>query len=85
VDHVYKALTLPDQIPAMADIAAATKFQMLPHARPGGVSGLLEILADATGREDIYKLADELAFDDGDGGVCGDGESPGVAIALQAG
>ena len=73
VDHVYKVLTLPDQTPVMTDIAtagaangspAATKFQMLPHARPGGVSGkLLEILADATGREDIYKLADELAFE----------------------
>ena len=72
VDHVYKVLTLPDQTPVMADITAAnpansstaaTKFQMLPHARPGGVSGLLEILADTTGREDIYKLADELAFE----------------------
>lgn len=72
VDRVYKVLTLPDQAPAVADIAAAgpangsaatTKFQMLPHARPGGVSGLLEILADSTGREDIYKLADELAFE----------------------
>ena len=63
VDHVYKVLTLPDQTPVMADFSVATKFQMLPHARPGGVSGLLEILADATGREDIYKLADELAFE----------------------
>ena len=70
VDHVYKVLTLPDQTPVMADIAAAgpangsaTKYQMLPHARPGGVSGLLELLADSTGREDIYKLADELAFE----------------------
>jgi len=72
VDHVYKVLTLPDQTPVMADIATvgaangsavAAKFQMLPHARPGGVSGLLEILADATGREDIYRLADELAFE----------------------
>jgi NitT/TauT family transport system ATP-binding protein len=64
VDHVYKVLTLPDQTPVMADITAApAKFQMLPHARPGGVAGLLEILADATGREDIYRLADELAFE----------------------
>jgi NitT/TauT family transport system ATP-binding protein len=72
VDHVYKVLTLPDQTSVLADIAAAgsangavaaTKFQMLPHARPGGVSGLLEILADSTGREDIYRLADELAFE----------------------
>jgi NitT/TauT family transport system ATP-binding protein len=72
VDHVYKVLTLPDQAPVMSDLAAvgpangsaaATKFQMLPHARPGGVSGLLEILADSSGREDIYRLADALAFE----------------------
>ena len=64
VDHVYKVLTLPDQTPVLTDMTApATKFQMLPHARPGGVSGLLEILADSAGRQDIYKLADELAFE----------------------
>jgi NitT/TauT family transport system ATP-binding protein len=72
VDHVYKVLTLPDQVPALQDIGSATtpagapqpaKFQMLPHARPGGIAGLLEILADTSGREDIYRLADELAFE----------------------
>jgi len=64
VDHVYKVLTRQDEVPAMTMPAAAAKYQMLPHARPGGVSGLLEILADNdTGREDIYKLADELAFE----------------------
>jgi NitT/TauT family transport system ATP-binding protein len=68
VDHVYKVLTSPDAVPDPAAITAAApappaKYQMLPHARPGGVSGLLEILADNTGREDIYRLADELAFE----------------------
>jgi NitT/TauT family transport system ATP-binding protein len=36
---------------------------MLPHARPGGVAGLLELLLDKGGRDDIYHLADDLAFE----------------------
>ena len=36
---------------------------MLPHARPGGVAGLLELLIDKGGRDDIYRLADDLAFE----------------------
>jgi NitT/TauT family transport system ATP-binding protein len=36
---------------------------MLPHARPGGIAGLLELIIDLGGRTDIYKLADELAFE----------------------
>jgi NitT/TauT family transport system ATP-binding protein len=72
VDHVYKVLTRPDAVPAFdaapltglpGTPAPATKYQMLPHARPGGVAGMLEILADNSGREDIYRLADELAFE----------------------
>jgi NitT/TauT family transport system ATP-binding protein len=39
------------------------KYQMLPHARPGGVAGLLELLLDKGGRDDIYRLADDLAFE----------------------
>ena len=79
VDHVYKVLTRPDAVPALEAVApngepavpAKPKYQMLPHARPGGVTGLLEILYDGVqaaagnqgGREDIYRLADELAFE----------------------
>jgi NitT/TauT family transport system ATP-binding protein len=36
---------------------------MLPHARPGGIAGLLELLIDKGGRDDIYRLADELSFE----------------------
>ena len=38
-------------------------YQMLPHARPGGIAGLLELLLDHNGRADIYRLADDLAFE----------------------
>ena len=73
VDYIYKTLTKPDEhaaAPVMTAQAAGngqprerTKFQMLPHARPGGIAGFLELLADRGGRDDLYKLADELAMD----------------------
>jgi NitT/TauT family transport system ATP-binding protein len=73
VDYIYKTLTKPDEHAAAPKMAAQasgngqqrerTKFQMLPHARPGGIAGFLELLADRGGRDDLYKLADELAMD----------------------
>jgi NitT/TauT family transport system ATP-binding protein len=36
---------------------------MVPHARPGGIAGLLEILIDRGGKDDVYRLADELSFE----------------------
>src|SRR5260370_2783745 len=36
---------------------------MLPHTRPGGMTGLLEILADQGGRADLHRLADELSLE----------------------
>ncbi|HKF49709.1 MAG TPA: nitrate/sulfonate/bicarbonate ABC transporter ATP-binding protein [Terracidiphilus sp.] len=71
VDYIYKVLTRPD-IPAEAPgqqpgkktrDQRQMKYQMLPHARPGGVAGLLELLLDKGGRDDIYRLADDLAFE----------------------
>ncbi|HZT30608.1 MAG TPA: nitrate/sulfonate/bicarbonate ABC transporter ATP-binding protein [Bryobacteraceae bacterium] len=72
VDYIYRVLTQPDAAPALPaepELEAATKrsgpakYPMLPHARPGGIAGLLEILLDRNGRDDIYHLADELAFE----------------------
>ena len=38
--------------------------QMLSHARPGGIAGLLELIDDRpNGREDMYRLAEELSFE----------------------
>src|SRR6202030_989953 len=36
---------------------------MLPHTRPGGMAGLLEIVADLGGRVDLHHLADELSLE----------------------
>jgi NitT/TauT family transport system ATP-binding protein len=73
VDYIYKALTKPSDELAAPQSAFAqggngrgrerTKFQMLPHARPGGIAGFMELLVDRGGRDDLYKLADELAMD----------------------
>ncbi|MFZ1939948.1 MAG: nitrate/sulfonate/bicarbonate ABC transporter ATP-binding protein [Terracidiphilus sp.] len=73
VDYIYKVLTRPDVTPADApdhQHPSSTQrdqrqmhYQMLPHARPGGMAGLLELLLDKGGRDDIYRLADDLAFE----------------------
>jgi NitT/TauT family transport system ATP-binding protein len=39
-----------------------TKYQMLPHARVGGIAGLTELLHDRGGREDLFRLAEELVM-----------------------
>jgi len=39
------------------------KYQMLSHARVGGIAGLLELLHDRGGREDLFRLAEELVMD----------------------
>jgi len=39
------------------------RYQMLPHARVGGIAGLMELLHDRGGREDLFRLSDELVMD----------------------
>jgi NitT/TauT family transport system ATP-binding protein len=73
VDYIYRVLTQPDLVPApqpeagtqaaAAVPAARAKYPMLPHARPGGIAGLLELLNDRGGRENLYRLADDLALE----------------------
>ena len=46
-----------------ATIGASGRSARCPHARPGGISGMLEILSDRGGHDDIYHLADDLSFE----------------------
>jgi len=39
------------------------KYQMLPHARVGGIAGLIELLQDRGGREDLFRLSEDLVMD----------------------
>src|SRR5579864_8719484 len=39
------------------------RYQILPHARVGGIAGLIEILHDKGGREDLFRLSEELVMD----------------------
>jgi len=76
VDYIYKVLTRPDVTPAEVPTLETgrkirdqrqMRYEMLPHARPGGIAGLLELVIDLSSKEgaraDMYRLADELAFE----------------------
>ena len=71
VDYIYKVLTQPDAKPPELPVQTGKQqseprrqhYQMLPHARPGGIAGLLELLIDHQGKDDIYRLADDLGFE----------------------
>jgi NitT/TauT family transport system ATP-binding protein len=66
VDYIYKVMTQPE-----LELAPPTKSghkekaaaQMLPHSRPGGVGGLLELLNDRGGEEDTYHIAEDLLLE----------------------
>src|SRR6202522_3601199 len=69
VDYIYKimtqpqlALPVPDANPS-AQKPARQKYQMIPHARVGGIAGLLELLQYRSGKEYLHRLAEVLIMD----------------------
>jgi NitT/TauT family transport system ATP-binding protein len=64
VEHVYKVMTNPDAtVEDMPAIDSAKRFTMLPHARAGGISGLLEIIDEGGGQSDLPRLAAGLRLE----------------------
>jgi NitT/TauT family transport system ATP-binding protein len=63
VDYIYKVMTKPELTLAPPSATAKQPAPMLPHARPGGVAGLLELLLDRGGEEDLYHVAETLLLE----------------------
>jgi len=71
VDYIYKVMTQPEvehvlpgsPLPGGAGPRTRQKYQMLPHARVGGVAGLIELLQDRSGGEDLSQLSEVLGMD----------------------
>ena len=66
VDYIYKLMTQPQLVagpPATPSARARKPYQALPHARRGAIAGLLELLNDRNGTEDLYRIADELQLE----------------------
>jgi NitT/TauT family transport system ATP-binding protein len=66
VDYIYKMMTQPELAagpPSAADRETKKPTRMLPHARPGSIAGLVELLNDRGGKEDLYRVAEELLMD----------------------
>ena len=66
IDMIYQLLTNPEAEAESIQsrfLAVKEKYQMLPNAKPGAVAGLLELVFERGGEEDIYKLSDELQME----------------------
>lgn len=65
VDYLYRLLTQPslDALPPSIAPGAKPPYQMLPHARRGAIAGLLELLNDRGGKDDLYRVAEELRME----------------------
>jgi NitT/TauT family transport system ATP-binding protein len=64
IDYVYTVMTNPaaEVVSPTSSVhrGEAHRFPPLPHARAGGMSGLLEMVVESGGKEDIPQLAQRL-------------------------
>lgn len=66
VDYIYRLMTQPQlesAPPSTLGRPAKAPYPLLPHARPGGIAGLIELLHDQGGKEDLYHVAEQLLMD----------------------
>jgi|SRR5215469_16837660 len=69
VDYIYKVMTQPSLElvpPCPTPAESKPKWQRLPHTRPGSIAGLLELLIDHGGEEDMYHVAEQLLLETDD-------------------
>jgi NitT/TauT family transport system ATP-binding protein len=68
VDYIYKLMTQPqlEAEPPSPGREPKVPRQVLPHARRGAIAGLLELLNDRGGKDDLYRIAEELRFEGDD-------------------
>jgi NitT/TauT family transport system ATP-binding protein len=65
VDYIYKLMTQPqlEAEPPAPGRESQIPRQILPAARRGAIAGLLELLNDRGGKEDLYRIAEELRLE----------------------
>jgi len=65
VDYIYKLMTQPElqAEPPSRSRDGKLAHRRLPPARRGAIAGLLELLNDRGGKEDLYKIAEELQLE----------------------
>src|SRR3984885_2550232 len=62
VDYIYKLMTQPEieaELPTPGR-GSKTLHRLLPQARRGAIAGLLELLNDRGGKEDLYRIGEGL-------------------------
>lgn len=59
-DHIYTVMTHPEREVAFVSPAQAARREALPDARPGAISGLLELLHEYGGKEDVAVIGERL-------------------------
>jgi len=65
MDYIYKLMTQPEleaEPPSRLHVEK-TPYPKLPIARRGAIAGLLELLNDRGGRDDLYRIAEELRME----------------------
>jgi NitT/TauT family transport system ATP-binding protein len=64
-DYIYKLLMKPElkAEPPLQNQPESRSYQMLPHARQGGIAGLLELIHARGGKDHLYRLAEDLRME----------------------
>ncbi|HEV2423271.1 MAG TPA: AAA-associated domain-containing protein [Terriglobia bacterium] len=61
VDYIYKLITQPERQAGLLSAAPARPpYPALPSVHSGAIAGLLELLNDRGGKDDLYHIADDL-------------------------